>query len=128
MVGNQGQVMGVDMANKLMALAQKKAAQKNLSNISFQWGDMTNLELKAESFDAVVCVFAIFFVPEMEEQIRKLWQLVRPGGKLAITTWGANILAPIYGIWGCVANKFAGSPYKLTELLQLTAFRDRSSN
>lgn len=99
MVGNQGQVIGVDIANNLMALAQKKAHQKNLSNITFQWGDMTNLEFEAKSFDAVVCVFAIFFVQEMEEQISQLWQLVRPGGKLAITTWGPNIFAPIYSIW-----------------------------
>ncbi len=99
MVGNQGQVIGVDIANNLMALARKKADQKNLSNITFQWGDMTNLEFEEESFDAVVCVFGIFFVKEMEEQISKLWRLVRSGGKLAITTWGPNIFAPIYSIW-----------------------------
>ncbi len=99
MVGNQGQVIGVDIADNLMALARKKAHRKNLSNLTFQWGDMTNLEFEEDSFDAVICVFAIFFVKEMEEQISKLWRLVRTGGKLAITTWGPNIFAPIYSIW-----------------------------
>ena len=104
-VGDRGQVIGVDIADNLIALARKKAEQKNLSNITFQWDDMTNLEFVAESFDAVVCVFAIFFVQEMEEQINKLWRLVRPGGKLAITTWGQNIFAPIYSIWNKILKQ-----------------------
>ena len=104
-VGDRGQVIGVDLADNLMALAREKAQKKNLSNITFQWGDMTNLEFEAESFDAVVCVFGIFFVKEMEAQISKLWRLVRPGGKLAIATWGQNIFAPIYSIWNQILKQ-----------------------
>ena len=104
-VGDRGYVIGVDLADNLMALAQKKAHNKSLSNITFQWGDMTNLEFEENSFDAVVCVFGIFFVQEMEEQIRKLWRFVRPRGKLAITTWGPNIFAPIYSMWNEVLKQ-----------------------
>ena len=42
------------------------------------------------SFDAVVCVFGIFFVPDMVKAVSELWSRVRPGGKLAVTTWGPN--------------------------------------
>jgi hypothetical protein len=47
----------------------------------------------------VVCVFGIFFVPDMEAQVAELWRLVRPGGQLAITTWGPGIFAPAYETW-----------------------------
>src|SRR5262249_53955467 len=50
-------------------------------------------------FDAVVCVFGIFFVPDMPKQVAELWRMVRPGGHLAITTWGPGIFAPLYTVW-----------------------------
>jgi len=51
-------------------------------------------------FDAVVCVFAIFFVNDMESQIKKLWKFVKSkGGKLAITTWGPRMFEPAYSYW-----------------------------
>jgi ubiquinone/menaquinone biosynthesis C-methylase UbiE len=34
-----------------------------------------------ESFDAVICVFGIFFVPDMSSAVRELWHFVRPRGK-----------------------------------------------
>ena len=55
---------------------------------------MLELDYPAESFDVVLCVFGIFFVPDMSAAVRQLWRLVRPGGKLAITTWGRNVLEP----------------------------------
>jgi len=50
-------------------------------------------------FDAVVCVFAIFFVPDMVKQVRELWRVVRPGGTLAITTWGPRMFEPGSQAW-----------------------------
>src|SRR6185295_4955864 len=46
-------------------------------------------------FDAVICVFGIFFVPDMEAAAQELWRRVRPGGKLAITTWGPRFFEPM---------------------------------
>ena len=31
----------------------------------------------------------------MEAQISKLWRMVKPGGKLAITTWGPDLFEPM---------------------------------
>jgi SAM-dependent methyltransferase len=42
---------------------------------------------------------SIFFVPDMEGLVRELWRMVRPGGKLAVTTWGRRIFEPAYGRW-----------------------------
>jgi ubiquinone/menaquinone biosynthesis C-methylase UbiE len=91
-VGPTGQVIGVDLSEKLLELARKKAA--DLLNIEFQFGDMLALKFPGESFDAVVCVFGIFFVPDMEIAVRELWLRVRPGGQLAVTTWGPNFFEP----------------------------------
>jgi ubiquinone/menaquinone biosynthesis C-methylase UbiE len=93
-VGPTGFVLGVDVAEKLLELARHKAAQRGLTNIDFRKGDILDLKLPQSSFDAVVCVFGIFFIPDMKSAITELWQYLRPGGKLAITTWGPRFFEP----------------------------------
>jgi len=36
----------------------------------------------------------------MEGQVNKLWRLVRPGGRLAVTTWGPALFSPARETWG----------------------------
>lgn len=93
-VGSTGSVLGVDLADKLLDRARRKASERGLQNIEFRLGDMLDLRLPPAHFDAVVCVFGIFFVPDMSEAVRSLWHVLRPGGKLAITTWGPGFLEP----------------------------------
>jgi ubiquinone/menaquinone biosynthesis C-methylase UbiE len=93
-IGPRGKVIGVDLSKELLELAEAKAAQQRLGNIQFELGDMLSLRFPSESFDAVVCVFGIFFVPDMAMAVRELWRLVRRGGQLAVTTWGPNLFEP----------------------------------
>jgi len=87
-VGPTGSVIGVDLAKQLLESARTKAIQRRLGNIEFEIGDMLAMRFPVASFDAVVCVFGIFFVPDMAMAVSELWRRVRPGGKLAVTTWG----------------------------------------
>jgi SAM-dependent methyltransferase len=88
-------VLGIDIAERLLDLGRSKAQQKDLETIEFQVGDFEHLGLSSESFDAVVCVFGIFFVPDMVAAVRELWRMVRPGGILAITSWGTEVFEPV---------------------------------
>jgi ubiquinone/menaquinone biosynthesis C-methylase UbiE len=93
-VGPQGRVVAVDLAERLVALGEAKAGEKGLRNIAFKTGDMLALGYPDASFDVVVCVFGIFFVPDMVAATRELWRMVRPGGRLAVTTWGPELFEP----------------------------------
>jgi ubiquinone/menaquinone biosynthesis C-methylase UbiE len=93
-VGPKGKVIGVDVAQSLLELARAKAAQRRLGNTRFELGDLLSLRFPNESFDAAVCVFGIFFVPDMAAAVKELWRCVRPGGQLAVTTWGPNLFEP----------------------------------
>ena len=98
-VGPTGKVRGIDISENMLELARRKADVLGLSNTEFVLGDMSDLPYSDESFDAVVCVFGVFFIPDMETQVEKLWRLVKPGGKLAITTWGQDLFKPVYEQW-----------------------------
>lgn len=103
-VGSTGQVIGIDIAESLLELGREKAQQQGLKNLEFQSGDFEKLGFPSDSFDAVVCVFGIFFVPDMVAAIRELWRMVRPGGKLAITSWGERVFEPANQIfWQAIA-------------------------
>jgi ubiquinone/menaquinone biosynthesis C-methylase UbiE len=93
-VGEHGFVLGIDLAKNPLALAGAKAQAKGLTNIQFRVGDLLEPNVPESPFDAVVCVFGIFFVPDMHAAVRTLWGHVAVGGKLAITTWGPRFFEP----------------------------------
>jgi len=93
-VGSGGRLLGIDLAENLLRLARGKASQLSLTQAEFRLKDIEELDPADETFDAVICVFGIFFVPDMASGVRSLWRVLRPGGQLAITTWGPRVLEP----------------------------------
>ena len=99
LVGPHGRVVAVDLAPKILELAQRKAEQRGLLNILFRQGDMTNLGYQDGQFDAVVCVMGIFFCEDMRKAVIELWRMLRPGGRLVITVLGPHFFTPLYKVW-----------------------------
>jgi SAM-dependent methyltransferase len=105
-VGPDGHVLGVDLSEPALALARAKARDRGLSNVEFRTADIERTGLPPESFDAVVCVFGIFFLPDITAGLTELWRLVRPGGQLAITIWGPRLFEPAVGeFWAAVRDE-----------------------
>jgi ubiquinone/menaquinone biosynthesis C-methylase UbiE len=103
-VGPTGRVVAVDLAENLLALAQDKGRHLGLCNLEIRLGDLEALDYRPESFDAVVIVFGIFFLPDMTASVSGLWRLVKPGGQLAVTTWGPRLFEPANSLfWDAVA-------------------------
>src|SRR5215475_3325838 len=111
-IGPTGNVTGVDLAKQLLESARAKAIQRHLRNVEFEVGDMLALRFPVASFDAVVCVFGIFFVPDMARAVSELWSRVRPGGKLAVTTWGPNFCEPANDAFWCSIKDVRPDLYK----------------
>ena len=93
-VGPGGAVLSIDVALPLLELARDRAAREGLANIEFRPGDAIATGLPDGGFDAVVCVFGVFFAPDMAAFVAEMWRMVRPGGVLAVTTWGPGLFEP----------------------------------
>jgi ubiquinone/menaquinone biosynthesis C-methylase UbiE len=105
-VGAGGRLLGIDLAENLLRLARGKASQLGLTQAEFRLQDIEELDPSAETFDAVICVFGIFFVPDMASGVRSLWKVLRSGGQLAITAWGPRVLEPgSSAFWHAVRNE-----------------------
>jgi ubiquinone/menaquinone biosynthesis C-methylase UbiE len=104
-VGPGGSVVGADLSSALLELARAKADSAGLGNIAFRVADMRELGYPDEAFDAVVCVFGIFFVDDMPALAREFWRMLRPGGVLAVTTWGPDAFEPgATALWDAVGE------------------------
>ena len=93
-VTTTGHVVAVDLAQPLLDAARARAADEGLANLEFRLGDARRTGLPDSSFDAVICVFGVFFASDMVAFVSEMWRLVRPVGTLAITTWGAGLFEP----------------------------------
>ena len=93
-VGPTGHVVAIDIADDLLALLRAKAADQGIRHLDARVGDLLQLHLQELQFDAVICVFGIFFLTDMVEGVRQLWRRVSPQGQLAITTWGPRLFEP----------------------------------
>jgi len=111
-VGERGRVIGLDLAPGLNALASQKAAAESLGNIEFRVADFDQVYFRNNSFDAIVCVFGIFFFPDAAATLQKMWRLLRPKGRLAITTWGPELFEPGSSIFWKAVQEVRPDLYK----------------
>jgi len=104
-VGPSGEVMGVDLAGELLALARRKAATRGLRQVVFEQSDYLDLPTDAFGFDGVVSIFSLFFASDMIGAVRHWWNLLLPGGTLVIATWGPGVFEPAAGaFWRSVGR------------------------
>lgn len=79
-------VDGVDIAEALLETARARAVAEGLP-IAYHLGDAEALPFDDAAFDAVVSTFGVMFVSRPEAAAAELARVVRPGGRLALTTW-----------------------------------------
>ena len=84
-------VLGVDIAENLVAAGNARADQLGLANLRFQWGDATDLkDLADDSFDLVVSIFGAMFAPRPFDVAKEVVRVTRPGGRIVMGNWIPN--------------------------------------
>ena len=78
-VGPSGSVHGVDKSPDAIALATQRASSANLTNVTFEVGELANYE-SAAKFDAVIGRLVLMYFPDPAAALRSLSRSVKPGG------------------------------------------------
>ncbi len=81
-----GTVVGVDLTPELFEEGRRLAAEAQVA-IDWVQGDAEELPFEDESFDVVLSTFGCMFAPRHAVTAHELARVLRPGGRLAITTW-----------------------------------------
>jgi len=85
MAGPQGQVVGIDLAEGMVQETRAEIERRKLHNATMLQMGAEHLIFPEDSFDYVLCGFAIFLFPSLEQTLSEFFRVLRPGGKLGIT-------------------------------------------
>ncbi|GER90398.1 methyltransferase [Dictyobacter vulcani] len=84
-VGSTGEVVGIDIAPAMVQETQTLIEQRGLLNVSMQLMDAEQLTFADNSFDHVLCNFAIFFFPQLQQTLNGFCRVLKPQGTLTVT-------------------------------------------
>ncbi len=82
-----GEVTGVDLSQRMVDTAAARAAALHCDNACFMRMDAEELALAEGSFDAVLCVLGLMYVPRPEDALRQMRRALRPGGRIVLAVW-----------------------------------------
>ncbi len=97
-VGPAGRVTAIDVSERMLDRTQEKLARLGVTNVDVHLMDAGALEFRAGYFDAVVCSHALELLPDMEDAVQGWVRVLRPGGVLAFSSFGAGAFEPMLGM------------------------------
>jgi demethylmenaquinone methyltransferase/2-methoxy-6-polyprenyl-1,4-benzoquinol methylase len=100
-VGPEGEVVGTDFSEEMLARARQKAAAGGL-DIAFEWGNALELPYATDRFDAATVGFGARNFSDLDRGLAEMTRVVRPGGRvvvLEITTPTKPPLSTFYRLW-----------------------------
>lgn len=112
-VGPAGHVTGIDISEAAMEQARRKASAEGLTNTTFQQGDVARLDAPAASFDAVACASVLAFLPDQAAAPREWRRVLRPGGRLLLSSFGPDVAQPMLMMMGKQLERHDGQPATL---------------
>src|SRR3712207_1533003 len=93
-----GDVVCSDIVPELLVHAERRAAMEGLA-FATEVADACALPFPDEAFDVVISTFGVVFAAEPEQAARELLRVLRPGGRLGLTSWRPD--APEIGRASC---------------------------
>jgi ubiquinone/menaquinone biosynthesis C-methylase UbiE len=89
-VGPRGEVIGVDISPGMVHETGAEIIRRGLKNAQIRQMDAEVLDFPDASFDCVLCGFALQFFPNLERGLAEFWRVLKPQGRVAVSTWGAD--------------------------------------
>lgn len=84
-VGMQGEVVAVDMQQKMLQRVQKKAQAEGLCNIKFVHAKIGDGHLGTSEYDRALLVTVLGEIPDRIAALKEIFKALKPGGLLSIT-------------------------------------------
>jgi ubiquinone/menaquinone biosynthesis C-methylase UbiE len=93
-VGPTGQVVGIDLAEAMVEQVNAEIERQGMPARALVM-DAERLDFPDASFDRALCGFGIMFFPDLPRALAELRRVLKPGGRLGLSTWRRAYTADI---------------------------------
>jgi SAM-dependent methyltransferase len=97
-VGPTGYALAADVSASMLNVAAEAARKEGITNMEIRVMNAENLEVDADSFDAVICRIALMLFPNPAKALNEMRRVAMPGGKVAVMVYSALGKNPYHGI------------------------------
>lgn len=125
-VGEAGQVIGVDMTAEMIAKARDNTEKLGFGNVEFRLGEIEHLPVLSDSVDVVISNCVLNLVPEKSRAFAEIFRVLKPGGHFCISDIVSSQALPdwVKGIAeayaGCVSGAMPKADY--LQVIEETGF------
>jgi SAM-dependent methyltransferase len=95
----------------MLNVAAEAARKAGLTNVETRVMNAENLELDADSFDAVICRMALMLFSAPDKALNRMRRVVQPGGKVAVMVHAALERNPYHAIRQETVRRLGNIPW-----------------
>jgi SAM-dependent methyltransferase len=99
-VGEEGWLISTDFSPDMVEVARRRGTDAGLTNVEYRVIDAERIELDADSIDGVLCQSTYMLVADPAAALAETRRVLRPGGRVALSVWGAPERNPWAAIGG----------------------------
>jgi len=129
-VGSEGRVVGVDLSETMIEIADQVRRARKIENAEFKVMDCSKLTLPDASFDAAVSCFGFQIFTNPETAAAEAYRVLRPEGRILATVWSTGdkvpfldvIIAPMLEHAEPDATGYLPTPYETGGAGEMAAF------
>jgi len=103
-----GVAFGLDLSTEML----KQVKNSGGGRIYLIKGDAENIPIKASSIDAVICIRAIYFLPNLEKALNDINRVLRPEGLFIFNFFNTSALRYRIGAFRIKEQTIHNRPYK----------------
>ena len=106
------EVHALDFSPEMLAQLNARVAEAKLSNVVAREGDGQALPYADGSFSAAFSMFGLIFFPDRARGLRELWRVLRPGGRVVISSWQPMTRVPLLvSVFEALAAELPSMPF-----------------
>ena len=129
-VGDEGEVIGIDFTDEMIKKANRNLEKLGYKNVSFKYGDIENLPLEENTADVVISNCVLNLVPDKSKAFAEIYRVLKKGGHFCVSdiVTSGNLpaklreVAALYA--GCVSGAINQGEY--IEIINSSGFKDVS--
>lgn len=86
--GSKGSVLGTDISDKMIEIADNLAKENQTGNITFERMDAEELKITDEEFDIAICALGLMYAPNPVTALKEMYRVLKKGGQCIAAVWG----------------------------------------